>query len=58
MTQMKVPEDFFPAALRKIFYETDVGPLSISIEEVSEARRWKANLDRDIMAIQDGLAHQ
>ena len=55
MTQTLVPEDCFPKALRKLLDGRDNGPITISVEEVKEAREWKSRLEKDIMKILDGL---
>ena len=51
MTNKIEPEDFYPVALRKIFYGTDPGPLELTAQEVREAREWKRQLDLDILEI-------
>lgn len=51
MTNKLEPDDFYPVALRKIFYGTESGPLELSVTEVKEAREWKRQLDLDILSI-------
>lgn len=51
MTNKIEPEDFYPVALRKIFYGIDSGPLELTAQEVREAREWKRQLDLDILEI-------
>ena len=56
MTKYEPPDEFFPAALRKIFNEeTITGPLELSAEEIKEARAWKRQLDLDIAEIENQL---
>lgn len=51
MTNKLEPDDFYPVALRKIFYGTESGPIELSVTEVKEAREWKRQLDLDILSI-------
>ena len=51
MTVLAEPEDFYPVALRKIFYGEVSGPLELTEKEVKEAREWKRQLDLDILEI-------
>ena len=51
MTVLAEPEDFYPVALRKIFFGESSGPLKLTEKEVNEAREWKRQLDLDIMEI-------
>lgn len=51
MTVLQEPEEIYPAALRKLFFGTESGPMELSAEEVKEAREWKRQLDLDILEI-------
>ena len=51
MTVLAEPEDFYPVALRKIFYGEITGPLELTEKEVKDAQAWKRQLDLDIMEI-------
>lgn len=51
MTVLAEPEDFYPVALRKIFFGENSGPLKLTEKEVNEAREWKRRLDLEIMEI-------
>ena len=51
MTVLAEPEDFYPVALRKIFYGEVSGPLELTEKEVKEAQAWKRKLDLDILEI-------
>lgn len=51
MTSKIEPEDFYPVALRKIFFGTESGPMELTAEEIREAREWKRQLDLDILEI-------
>ena len=51
MTVLEEPEDFYPVALRKVFYGVESGPLELTAEEIAEAREWKRKLDLDILEI-------
>lgn len=56
MTKYEPPDEFFPAALRKIFNEKLNGPLELSVKELKEARAWKRKLDLDIAEIDHQLS--
>ena len=51
MTVLAEPEDFYPVALRKIFYGEITGPLELTEKELKDAQAWKRQLDLDIMSI-------
>ena len=51
MTVLAEPEDFYPVALRKIFYGEITGPLELTEKEVKDAQAWKRQLDLDIIEI-------
>ena len=51
MTVLQEPEEIYPAALRKLFFGNESGPMELSAEEVKEAREWKRQLDLDILEI-------
>ena len=55
MTVLADPEDYYPAALRKLFDDELAGPLELSTEEIKEARRWKRQLLADIYDIEANI---
>ena len=55
MTVLADPDDYYPAALRKLFDDELAGPLELSTEEIKEARQWKRRLLADIYDIEANL---